>query len=195
MGHTRFTTFRWLSTIVNEPVHTWNDLHLIDPCNPSQPLCLYLLTSCFILSKPSRRFVMQTPPLSDSQRSLLQSGAGRCRTPRRPSTRPCLRDTTSKEQLPVVRLSRSFDNVWDETEVGALVQFVLLMCKPDKWPTHKRMVFWNKAGKFVQDSTRTLHLRSGELWYNIITIHQFMRQHNPPHHHTHLHTLLGSNSD
>ena len=172
-----------------------NDLQSIDPCNPSQPLCLYLLMSCFILSNPSRRFVMQTPPLSDSQRSSLQSGAGRFRTPRRPSTRPRLRDITSKEQLPVVRLSRSFDNVWDETEVRALVQFVLLMCKPDKWLTHKRMVFWNKAGKFVQDSTRTLHLRSGELWYDIITIHQlFMRQHNPspP---TPTHTLLGSNSD
>ena len=97
---------------------------------------------------------MQTPPLSDSQRarSSLQSSAGQFRTPRRPSTRPCLRDTASKEQLPVARLSRSFDNVWDKTEVRALVQFVLLMCQPDKWPTHKRMVFWMKiCSELYQD--------------------------------------------
>ena len=106
---------------------------------------------------------MQTPPLSDTQTSLLLSSAGQFRTPRRQSTRPRLRDTTSKEQLPVARLSRSFDNVWDQSEVRALVQFVLLMCQPDKWPTHKRMVFWNNAGKFVQSCTKTLHLRSGEL--------------------------------
>ena len=87
--------------------------------------------------------------------------------PRRPSTRPCLRDTTCKE---LARLSRSFDNVWDETEVRALVQFVLLMCQPDKWPTHKRMVFWNNAGKFVQNCTKTLHLRSGEYYWYIDTL-------------------------
>ena len=84
---------------------------------------------------------MQTPPLSDSQRSSLQSRAGQFRTPKRPSTRPRLRDSTSKEQLPVVQLSRSFDNVWDTTEVKALVQFILLMSRPDNWPCHKGWPF------------------------------------------------------
>ena len=97
---------------------------------------------------------MQTPPPSGSP-----SKAGQFRTPRRPATQPRLTDSSSKEQLPVVQLSRSFDNVWDKNEVRALVQFILLMSRPDKWPCHKRMAFWENAGKFVQSCARTLHMK------------------------------------
>ena len=41
-------------------------------------------------------------------------------------------------------------------------EFVLLMSSGDKWPSHKRMQFWENAGKIVQLRTKTRHLRSGE---------------------------------
>ena len=48
--------------------------------------------------------------------------------------------------LTVTHLSRSFRDgkSWNE---DASVEFLLLMSGDDKWPAHKRMDFWEHAGR------------------------------------------------
>ena len=52
---------------------------------------------------------------------------------------------------------------WAESEIKALVEFVLFHEKDDKWPCHKRSAFWRGAGSFIQIRCKTLHLRSGNM--------------------------------
>ena len=75
-----------------------------------------------------------------------------------------MRSPKSPKQLPVAT-KRFFP--WQTQEQIALVQFVALFCdlKPEgtEWPTFgNRHEYWNKAAVFVQETTGTEYLRSGE---------------------------------
>lgn len=97
-------------------------------------------------------------------------------TPRRPSAarqrgRVSVREMDSAEKLHVpVSLSKSFgtSGVWSEEEIKALVEFILLMSSGKKWPTHKRVDFWEGAGQFIQRRVKTRHYRTCKycFWVN-----------------------------
>ena len=108
-----------------------------------------------------------TPPSSGSKRNR---GSPTFLTPNRPAKRQSLRDRVATEGLgvPAARVSLSYTKgpgghtSWSEEEVQSLVEFILLMCDGEKWPTHQRWHFWQCAGEFVQTRTNSRQLRSGK---------------------------------
>ena len=104
----------------------------------------------------------ETPDTTTKKRPR---GSPTFRTPVRPAKRERvpMRQSPAPEH-PVSRLSRSFTDgkSWDDDECHALVEFLLLMSGDNKWPEHKRMNFWEHAGKFMQQRTKSRHLRTGE---------------------------------
>lgn len=104
---------------------------------------------------------MASPP--DSGMKRPRSTPTFC-TPVRPLKRQPIRDSGQEQLvLPVARLSLSFGgDAWSEEECRALVEFMMLMTDGDKWPAHKRIDFWEHAGKFVQRRVKSRHLRSGK---------------------------------
>ena len=51
---------------------------------------------------------------------------------------------------------------WSADEEGSQVSFLMLYTAGNFWAAHKHMQFWNSAGKFIQQETKTSHCRSGE---------------------------------
>lgn len=89
-------------------------------------------------------------------------------TSHRPAKRVPLRE---REDASIcrARISISFNKgrgrfpPWSQDEVKSLVEFVLLMSDGNRWPTHQRMHILQCAGEFVQQRTKSWHLRSGKL--------------------------------
>ena len=50
---------------------------------------------------------------------------------------------------------------WSDAEVSALVEFILLHCKGDKWPTHHNVAFWSSAASFITMRTGGENVRTG----------------------------------
>ena len=53
------------------------------------------------------------------------------------------------------------DETWDETELKALVEFILFHTIGQNWPTHKQMHFWSSASNFVSKRSGITTRRSG----------------------------------
>lgn len=53
-----------------------------------------------------------------------------------------------------------FQDVWTESELKALVEFVLFHGTGDHWPTHKQKLYWKNAAEFVKKQTAACHVRS-----------------------------------
>jgi len=62
----------------------------------------------------------------------------------------CLDETSQGTK--VVRPCK--DEKWSDSEIKALVEFLLFHCTGECWPSHKKMEFWSSASDFV-------HARSG----------------------------------
>ena len=105
----------------------------------------------------------QTPPRTTPDLKKRPRGTPTLHTPTRPAKRVPLRQVAAQEH-PVAQLSRSFVDrgTWDENECRALVEFIVLMSSGERWPAHKMMSFWERAGRFVQQRAKTRHLRTGE---------------------------------
>lgn len=111
------------------------------------------------------------------ERRKRPRGTPTFRTPNRPAKRQSIREVASQEQLvlPVSRLSLRYQNplrgvAWTDEECHALVSFLMLMTDGEKWPSHKSKpgAFWDRAGEFVQRTSKTVHRRSGKKIYNNI---------------------------
>ena len=50
---------------------------------------------------------------------------------------------------------------WTTFEYQALVSFLLLHTDGSSWSARKDPKFWEKAGEFVQQQTKSIHCRSG----------------------------------
>lgn len=58
---------------------------------------------------------------------------------------------------------------WSQTEVKALVEFVLFYAgTEERWPQHKRGQFWKSAGKFVHERSHSSGARTG-MMHGIMT--------------------------
>ena len=124
-------------------------------------------------------------PEDQNKRALLKRPRGKPthQTPRRPSKRTALRkrvqnDPLQENSLPKRHLTFQDDSQdtqtstrdstsaqgpgsWTEAEIRELVEFVLFHERDDKWPCHKRSVFWRGAETFIQIRCKTPQLRSG----------------------------------
>ena len=55
------------------------------------------------------------------------------------------------------------DNViWSDDELYSLILFMMLFTDGKAWVAHKNSKFWEDAGKFVQQRSRTAHCRTGK---------------------------------
>ena len=52
---------------------------------------------------------------------------------------------------------------WCDEELKALVEFILFHSSGEKWPCHKQTEFWNSAGEFVRERSRSSQCRTGML--------------------------------
>ena len=49
---------------------------------------------------------------------------------------------------------------WSQSELRALVEFVLLHCESNSWPAHMNMEMWEAAGQFIKTRTGKEIVRS-----------------------------------
>ena len=100
-------------------------------------------------------------------------------TPHREPKRTPFRQKMQEENFPRPRvLLQSFflpnqgsdkQEKWSDAKLTALIEFVLFHSKGDSWPSHKREVFWNSAGEFVQTRAGGSVGRSGR-WCTICPV-------------------------
>ena len=89
-------------------------------------------------------------------------------TPCQCQKRVLLREFTSASnltRLEPMKLSYGCrdNSKWTTAEIKALIEFILFHSTGDSWPSHKQMVFWTKAGEFVQTRSASDACRSGTL--------------------------------
>ena len=100
-------------------------------------------------------------------------------TPHRPAKRRPLRERvegvpaapTARVSLLAEFQSRGRFISWSKEEVKALVEYILLMCNSQSWPTHHRMHFWKCASEFIERRTNSRHSRSGMYSPSLIIYH------------------------
>ena len=65
-----------------------------------------------------------------------------------------------KEEQESLKSTRTLPE-WSDEEFEALCSFLMLYTDGKSWPAHKDYRFWNQAGLFIQQRSRTSHCRSG----------------------------------
>ena len=104
----------------------------------------------------------RTPLRSSGQQPKRIRGSPTLLTPHRPQKRRPLRgdgqaSTPTPRRLgfesPTHAPVSQHGNAWTDAETKALVEFVLITCRGDSWPCHKRANVWKDAADFVRKRT------------------------------------------
>ena len=94
------------------------------------------------------------------QSSKRPRGTPTLLTPVRPHKRALLREIGHGTPKRLV-FEPVASGMWRKDEISALVEFILIHCTDNVWPTHQRMKFWDQVGPFIKMRTKSENLRSG----------------------------------